>query len=120
MLASKYDNALSSHTKDQKLEIEIPFPVILRGKDATGDRFELQTVLDSLSGRDLSLRIARPPAIDSPILACVYLSTAPNYQHTATRVVMRGKVHYCIAVGGDYSRVFITFERHRFVYPCTD
>ena len=120
MLTSKYDNALSSHAEDQKNEIEVPFPVILRGKDMTGDQFELQTVLDSLSGRDLSLRIARPLAVGSPILACVYLSTAPNYQHTATRVVMLGKVLDCIAVGGVYSRVFITFDRHRFVYPCSD
>lgn len=40
------------------LRIELPFPATVRGVDATGERFTVDTVLDSLSAHELCLRLA--------------------------------------------------------------
>ena len=100
--------------------IEVPFPVILRGIDTTGDRFELHGVLDCFSSRDLSLRIARALTLGSQLFACVSLSLAADYQHTATRVVMLGTVRQSAPIGGPCWRVVITFDRHRFLHTCAE
>ena len=109
-----------NHSQHQSSYIEIPFPVTLRGRDTTGDRFELHGVLDSLSGRGLSLRIPRPLAVGHQLFACVSLSLARDYQHTATRVVMLGTVRQSAAIAGHCWRVAITFDRHRFLYTCAE
>ncbi len=105
------------YPKEPQTRVEIPFPVTLRSKDATGDRFELQGVLDSFSHSALSLRIARPLAVGSQLLACVYLSMAPEYRRTATRVAMLGTVRHSVPIGGSYWRIVIMFDRHHFLYP---
>ena len=109
-----------NYSQHQSSHIEIPFPVTLRGIDATGDRFELHGVLDCLSSRDLSLRTPRPLTVGSQLFACVSLSVVPDHRHTATRVVMLGTVRQCTAVGGPYWRVVITFDRHRFLHTCAE
>jgi hypothetical protein len=99
-------------------QIEVPFPVLLRGKDTTGDRFELHSVLDSFSNHDLSLRIDRPLAVDSQLLACVSLSVGQDRRHRA--VAMLGRVRCTTHLGGGYWRVSIAYDRHRFVSLCAD
>jgi hypothetical protein len=94
----------------------VNFPVILRGRDMTGERFELQGRLDKMSGHGLSLRIPRPLPAGGTVLACVRFSLAPTHASGGTSVAMRGTVQRSDSLGGDYLRVVIAFERHHFLY----
>ena len=107
----------SNQRDHQRLpHISLPFPVIIRGQDATGDRFEVQTVLDELSPCDLSLRITRPLRLGSKLFVYVRLSTAPAHERSAPAVAMHGVVESLEPKAGGYWRLGIAFDRHRFLY----
>jgi hypothetical protein len=98
------------------LRIELPLPALVRGMDASGDRFELQTVLDTLSAFDLSLRLARPVLPGTRLFVVIRLSLAPAPAVPAARVALRGVVR-CVAPQLDgRNHVGIVFQHHRFLY----
>jgi hypothetical protein len=111
---------MSTHQHRELARIQIPFPVTLRGKDAFGDRFELHSTLDDLSGKDLSVRIARRLSLGSRVFAYVSLSLAPTYPGIGTKVAILGTVQHIEPVGGAYWRVKITINRHHFMYASVD
>ncbi len=98
------------------LRIGLPFPVIIRGQDATGDRFEVHTVLDELSPCDLSLRITRPLRLGSKLFVYVRLSTALARERSAPAVALHGVVERLEPQTGGYWCLGIAFDRHRFLY----
>ena len=102
--------------EDTRTRIEIPFPVILRGIDTLGDRFEQHGVLDELSPQMLCMRIRRSVLPGSRLLACVSFSLAPTEEAARMRVAMRGTVASCEPIGSGYWQVIITVHRHRFLY----
>ncbi len=107
----------SNHRDHRRIpRINLPFPVIIRGQDATGDRFEVRTVLDELSPCDLSLRITRPLRLGSKLFVYIRLSTAPAQERSTPAVAMHGVVDRLEPQVGGYWRLDIAFDRHRFLY----
>ena len=43
-----------------RTEVDLPFPILLRGRSPHGARFELSTVVDRLSGHRVALWLAEP------------------------------------------------------------
>ncbi|MBI3325996.1 MAG: PilZ domain-containing protein [Nitrospinae bacterium] len=89
-----------------------PFPVKVRGVDANGDDFDLNTVLDNFSAGGLYLRLPQRLEPGAKVFAVVRLTTqdAPG-----ARVAVRGRVR-CLEPKPDGGcGVAIQFTRHRFL-----
>ena len=102
------------------LRVDLPFPATVRGIDATGERFTLNTQLDNLSACGLYLRLQRPVEPGAHLLLVVRLSTVP---HAGPRVALRGTVLRTEAYDDGRCGVAVAFDRHRFLYardvpPC--
>src|SRR5215211_8373136 len=74
------DSAVPSEIMPQQTSlprIAIPFPLIVRGRDGAGARFEVRGVLDNLSARDFYLRLDRSVPISGPLLVVMRFSVNP-------------------------------------------
>ena len=98
------------------VRIELPFPATVRGVDATGERFELDTVLDTFSGAGLSLRLARPVEPGMKLFIVVRLSTCRDPEVPAARVALQGVVLRAEPQPDGRCGVAVAFQRHRFLY----
>ena len=98
------------------VRIELPFPATVRGVDATGERFELDTVLDNFSGDGLYLRLARPVEPGMKLFIVVRLSIAPAREADAARVALRGVVLRVEPQADGRCGVAVAFRHHRFLY----
>ena len=98
------------------VRIELPFPATVRGVDATGERFELDTVLDNFSGTGLYLRLARRVEPGMKLFIVVRLSLAPARQARAARVALRGVVLWVEPQADGRHGIAVAFRRHRFLY----
>ena len=98
------------------LWIEVPFPATVRGVDTTGDRFTIDTVLDSLSAHELCLRLAHSVEVGARLFIVVRLTTSPIDEAPAARVALHGTVRrVALRPSGGYD-LLVAFERHRFLY----
>jgi hypothetical protein len=97
------------------VRVTLPFPAIVRGMDATGQRFTIRTTLESLSACGLYLRLPRMVRAGSSLFIVVHLSTAP-LDAPALRVAVRGLVVRADQVGDGRSSIAVTFDRHRLLY----
>jgi hypothetical protein len=88
--------------------------VTIRSVDASGEAFEIQTVLDNFSASGFRVRLERRVERGAKVFAIVRLSTSPP-EVPAPRVAVRGVV---LAVepqrDGTWS-VAVNFTRHRFL-----
>ena len=96
--------------------IELPFPATVRGVDATGERFTLDTVLDNLSAGGLYLRLARPVRRGMKLFIVVRLSTCRDPEVPAARVALQGVVLRAEPQPDGRCGVAVVFQRHRFLY----
>src|SRR5215475_8926063 len=81
-----------SDGESRRLErIYEPFPVIVRSVDASGERFEIHTVLSNFSASHLYVRLERRVDPGTKLFALVRLSTSEP-ELPAPRVAVRGVV----------------------------
>jgi PilZ domain len=104
----------SERERRQQERIYEPFPVTIRSVDASGEAFEIQTVLDNFSASGFRVRLERRVERGAKVFAIVRLSTSPP-EVPAPRVAVRGVV---LAVepqpDGTWS-VAVNYTRHRFL-----
>jgi len=63
-----------------------PFPVMVRGVDANGKSFEINTVLDNMSAKGLYVRLKRQVRRGVKLFMIVQLSTTPPGRRLGARV----------------------------------
>lgn len=96
-----------------KPRIHIPFPAIVRGVDATGQKFETNAVVENLSASGLYLRFWRCLPPGSRLFIATKLSTSPTAAAPGPRVAIRGQLLRAERRrGGEYGAAF-HIERHR-------
>ena len=95
--------------------IATPFSAILRGVDGTGDRFTIDTILDSFSEAGLSLRLARPIEPGASVFVVVRFAVAPTPPLAAPGVAARGVVVWAESQLGAWA-IGLKFTRQRFLY----
>jgi PilZ domain len=104
----------SERERRRQERIYEPFPVTIRSVDASGEAFEIQTVLDNFSASGFRVRLARRVERGARVFAIVRLSTSPP-EVPAPRLAVRGAV---LAVepqrDGTWS-VAVNFTRYRFL-----
>ncbi len=100
----------------ESLRLDLPFPAIVRGVDATGDRFQEEVVLDSFSPHDLSLRLWRPVRHGTRLFICVRFGLGPGMQGRGARVALRGTVLRSEGHPDGRCGIAVAFDRHRFLY----
>jgi len=99
----------------RKPRIDIPFSAKVRGIDANGEAFELDSVLDNFSAGGLYLRMARSLNQGAELLVLVHLPTASD-DKTGTSlietqgVILRAETHTDGACG-----VAVAFKKHKFL-----
>jgi hypothetical protein len=91
-----------------------PFPVMVRSVDASGEAFEVHTVLDKLSAADFSVRLERRVKPGTKLFAVVRLSTsAPEVP--APCVAVRSVVLRVVPQPDGTWGVTVGFTRFRFL-----
>jgi PilZ domain len=98
------------------VRVAIPFPATVRGRDETGDRFTLDTVLDNLSSTGLYLRLARLVAPGATLFVVVRLAVVSDQQIAAASVAVRGVVLRSEPQPGGRDGIAVRFNGHRFLY----
>jgi len=98
------------------LRVELPFPAIVRGVDATNQVFEEQTLLDNLSANSLSLTLGRCIEPGAELFLVIRLSTEPADLAPAPRVALRGVAQRIVSQSSTTYTVAIMFTRYRFLY----
>ena len=91
-----------------------PFPVMVRGVDATGETFEINTVLDNLSASGLYVRLERRIEPGTKLFAIVHISMSPP-EVPAPHVAVRGVVLRVEPLPDDTWGVAVRFTRYRFL-----
>ena len=97
------------------LRVDLPFPAVVRGVDATGKRFTLRTTLDNLSACGLYLRLQRPVEPGAALFLVVQLSTATDSAPAPT-IAIRGTVLRTEPQVNGRCGVALKFNQHRFLY----
>jgi hypothetical protein len=95
--------------------IATPFPATVRGVDQAGDRFRIDTVLDSFSAAGLYLRLARPIEPGATLFVVVRFAVAPAARLAAPGVAARGVVVWAEPRSGAWG-VAMKFTRQRFLF----
>ncbi len=98
------------------LRVELPFSAVVRGVDGTGDRFEEEVVLESLSARGLYVRLRRPMAIGTTLFICVKLWLSDDADVRGPQVAVLGTVVRAEGQPDNRCGIAVTFDRHRFLY----
>src|SRR5262245_53848444 len=93
-----------------------PFPVRVRGVDACGEAFVVETVLDNLSGGGLYVRLTQRVEVGAKLFAVVRVSTDPRLWTPAARVAMRGVVQRVEPQPNGTYGMGVAFTHHRFLY----
>jgi hypothetical protein len=91
-----------------------PFPVMVRSVDASGEAFEVHTVLDKFSAADLYVRLERRVRPGTKLFAVVRLSTSPP-EVPAPCVAVRSVVLGAVPQPDGTWGVTVGFTRHRFL-----
>jgi hypothetical protein len=104
----------SERMRRRQERIYEPFPVTIRSVDASGETFELQTVLDNFSASNFGVRLARHVKRGAKVFAIVRMSTS-LLEFPAPRVAVRGVVLGAEPQGDGTWSIAINFTRHRFL-----
>ena len=94
----------------------MPLPATVRGIDYTGDPFEVETVLDSMSPFDLSLRLTRQVEPGASLFVVVWLSRSCAPSVARTGVALRGVVLQAEERPEGWG-LAVQLRQHRFLYP---
>jgi hypothetical protein len=97
--------------------LRMPFPAIIRGVDATGERFTTDAMVGNLSTCGLYLRLVRPVKTGARLFVVLRLTT--TWQAPALHVAMATSVlRVDTSLDGGYG-VATVFTRHRVLSPRT-
>lgn len=98
-----------------KPRIYDPFPVVVRGVDASGETFEFKTVIDNISAGGLYLRLTR--CVEPGVMLSIYirLSTTPKDDVPAPHVAVHGVVLRAEQKPSGACGVAVAFTNHRFL-----
>jgi c-di-GMP-binding flagellar brake protein YcgR len=108
--------ALPAHAERRRaLRVDLPFAAIVRGMDATNDRFTEHATLDNLSACGLYLRLRRPVEPGGNLFLVVRLAITDE-QAPAARIALRGTVVRSESLMDGRCGVAIAFDQHRFLY----
>lgn len=104
----------SERERRRQERIYEPFPVMIRSVDASGEAFEIQTVLDNISASGFRVRLERHVKRGAKVFAIVRLSTSLP-EVPAPRVAVRGVVLGVEPQDDGTWRVAVNFTSHRFL-----
>ena len=96
----------------EKPRVEQPFPVTVRGVDATGEPLDIDTVLDNMSVGGLYVRIPRRLEPGAQITVGIRVS-APWEERPAARVATRGVVLRVESKPDGEHGLAVAFTRYR-------
>lgn len=99
----------------RNLRIYEHFPLTVRGVDAEGETFDIDTVIENLSSSGLYFRFARPVALGETLFFVIYMSTAREARVAAPVVAAHGKVIRSESKGVGSYGMGIAFHHHRFL-----
>lgn len=97
------------------LRVDLHFPAIVRGIDATGEQFTLNTRLDNLSACGLYLQLQRPLELGATLFVVVQLSPVAS-EVRAPQIALRGTVMRIDPQSDSSWGVALAFDHHRFLY----
>ena len=93
-----------------------PFRVRVKGRDASGDRFKLKTILENICEGGLYVLLDREVEAGAPLSLFVSFSTPMEGEPVnAPRLCARGRVVRAETRPGGLCGVAVSFTRHRFV-----
>jgi hypothetical protein len=101
------DSLTSAAERDADPRIAGPFPARVKGVDACGEGFEIETVLDDLSADDFNLRLSRRVDPGSKLFVVAHV-------HEAT-VELRGLVQHIEPQTDGISDLTVAINGYRFV-----
>ena len=110
--ASTYDGVERRGT----VRVELPFPATVRGVDATGERFEDEVLVDSLSIQGVYLRLCRPITPGTRLFICVKLWLDEGIGAPGPRAATYGRLLLSESQRDDRCGIAVVFDRHRFLY----
>jgi hypothetical protein len=93
--------------------VERPFPVTVRGVDATGEPLDIDTVLDNMSVGGLYVRLPRRIEPGARLAVGIRVSVSGAQERTA-RVATRSVVKRVESAAGGEHGLAVAFTRHRF------
>ena len=99
----------------RKPRIYKPFPATVRGVSASGEPFQINTVLDNLSAGGLYLRLMPRVEQGARLFIVIWLAPAPMGELTPPRVAARGRVLRSEPKPGGECGVAVRITRHRFL-----
>lgn len=98
-----------------KPRIDRPFPATVRGMDAGGEAFEINTVLDNLSADGLYLRLRQRVQPGTVLSIIIRLSSAPMNGVHAPRIAIDGVVLRAELKPDGTCGIAIKLTHHRFL-----
>ena len=97
------------------LRLGRPFPVLVRGVEAGGQPFTLETVLDNFSAGGFYVRLAQRLAPGMRLFAVVHMATRSSSGTPAPRVAVRGVVLRAELLPDGRYGMGVQFKRARFL-----
>jgi hypothetical protein len=94
--------------------LDFPFPAVVRGKDATGQAFQIETTLRNISTTGLFMRLKREISTGVLLNVVVRFSSSAGSPQAAM-ALFRGRVVRVESHDEDPSGVAVEFIRHRFI-----
>ncbi len=110
------DTAPGAQERRREQRICDPFPARVRGTDADGSHFEVDTVIDNISTGHLYLRLIPCVRRGAPLRVTFRLSSDPAKAETTTQVEVSGRVIRSEEKPGQVCGVALAFESHRFLF----
>ena len=98
-----------------KPRIDLPFSARVRGVDANGEAFEMNSVLDNFSANDLYLRMERSLKQGAELLVLVDLPTISTDNAGASQIEAQGVILRAEPQPNGGCGVAVAFTKHRFL-----
>ncbi len=90
-----------------------PFKATVRGTAFNDERFTVETILDSFSTRELSMRLSKRVEEGARLFIVVQLSDADGEDFKPMRVALRGVVERVERKPSNIYQVDVSFRRYR-------
>jgi hypothetical protein len=98
-----------------KPRIDLPFSAKVRGVDADGEAFEMDSVLDNLSASGLYLRMERSLKQGAELLVLVELPTGSANSAGPSQIEAQGVILRAEPQANGACGVAVAFTKHRFI-----
>jgi hypothetical protein len=99
----------------RNLRVYEHFPIKVRGVDAEGVTFDIDTVIENLSSGGLYFKLSRRVALGERLFFVIYMSTGRKEKKAAPIVAAHGKVVRSESNGVRDYGMGVAFYNHRFL-----